>query len=141
MSHPPLKLDAAGVNAILLKAFPETPPDHMARVVEAHPGRVRIRRPYGPGLLRPGGIISGPTLMTVADTGAYGLVLAHIGDQQMAVTSSLVMNFLRGAAVGDIWAEARLLRLGRRNTVCDVHLWTESPDRIAAQATVTYSLP
>ncbi len=141
MSHPPLKLDAAGVNAILLKAFPETPPDHMALVVEAQPGRVRIRRPYGPGLLRPGGIISGPTLMTVADTGAYGLVLAHIGDQQMAVTSSLVMNFLRAAVIGDVWAEASLLRLGRRIAVCDVKLWTEQPDRIAAQATVTYAIP
>ena len=100
---------------------------------------VRMSRPHA--LLRPGGIISGPTLMTLADSAAYALVLAHIGDQKMAVTSALVMNFLRGAAVGDIWAEARLLRLGRRNAVCDVHLWTESPDRIAAQATVTYSLP
>jgi len=59
----------------------------------------------------------------------------------MAVTSSLVMNFLRGAAVGDIWADAHLLRLGRRNAVCDVRIWTESEDRPAAQATVTYSLP
>ena len=40
-----------------------------------------------------------------------------------------------------IWADARLLRLGRRMAVCDVRLWTESADRIAAQATVTYSLP
>jgi len=110
-------------------------------VVEAEPGRVLVRRPYGPGLLRPGGIISGPTLMSLADTAAYALVLAHVGDQKMAVTSSLVMNFLRGAAVGDIWADARMLRLGRRMAVCDVRLWTETAERIAAQATVTYSLP
>ncbi len=141
MSHPPLILDATGDNALLQEAFPEVTPDTLAQVMEAEPGRVRIRRPYGPGLLRPGGIISGPTLMTIADTAAYALVLAHIGDRKMAVTSSLVMTFLRGAAVGDIWAEAQLLRLGRRNAVCDVRLWTETPDRIAAQATVTYSLP
>ncbi len=141
MSHPPLKLDAEGVNAVLMAAFPDASPDALPRVVEAEPGRVRVRRPYGPGLLRPGGIISGPTLMTLADTGAYALVLAHVGDQKMAVTSSLVMNFLRGAAVGDIWADAHLLRLGRRNAVCDVRIWTESEDRPAAQATVTYSLP
>jgi uncharacterized protein (TIGR00369 family) len=141
MSQPDLKLDPAGVNAILMAAFPDTDPSLMALVQEAEPGRVLVMRPYGPGLLRPGNIISGPTLMTIADTGAYALVLAHIGDQKMAVTSSLVMNFLRGAAVGDIWAECRFLRLGRRIAVCDVHIWTESRERPAAQATVTYAIP
>lgn len=141
MTHPPLKLDAEGVNAVLLAAFPDTAPETMALVVEAEPGRVLVKRPYGPGLLRPGNIVSGPTLMTIADTGAYALVLAHIGDQKMAVTSSLVMNFLRGAAIGDVWAEAVLLRLGRRIAVCDLKLWTESRERIAAQATVTYAIP
>lgn len=136
-----LKLDAEGVNALLLKAFPDARADSMALVVEAEPGRVLVRRPYGPGLLRPGGVVSGPTLMTIADTAAYALVLAHIGEQLMAVTSSLVMNFLRGAAPGDVWAEATTLRLGRRIAVSDVRLWTESPERIAAQATVTYAIP
>ena len=59
----------------------------------------------------------------------------------MAVTSSLVMNFLRGAVPGDLHAEASFLRLGRRIAVCDVKLWTESQDRLAAQATVTYAIP
>ena len=69
------------------------------------------------------------------------LVLAHIGEKLMAVTSSLTMNFLRGAQPGDIHAEALMLRLGRRIAVCDVRLWTESPERLAAQATVTYAIP
>jgi uncharacterized protein (TIGR00369 family) len=79
--------------------------------------------------------------MAIADTAAYALVLAHVGEQLMAVTSSLTMNFLRGARPGDIHAEARMLRLGRRIAVCDVRIWTESPGRLAAQATVTYALP
>ena len=141
MTHPPLKLDPEGVNAVLMAAFPDAPRESMALVTQAEPGRVRVKRLYGPGLLRPGGIISGPTLMSIADTAAYALVLAHVGDQKMAVTSSLVMNFLRGAVVGDIWADAHLLRLGRRIAVCDIRLWTESEDRIAAQATVTYAIP
>lgn len=141
MPQPDLKLDVEGVNALLLKAFPDARPETMALAVEASPGRILVRRPYGAGLLRPGGVISGPTLMSIADTAAYGLVLAHVGEQLMAVTSSLVMNFLRGAAPGDIWAEALMLRLGRRIAVCDVRLWSESPDRLAAQATVTYAIP
>ena len=134
-------LDAAGVNALLQKAFPGAPPAAFPTVTEVSPGRVKVFTPYREGLLRPGGVISGPTLMSLADTAAYALVLAHIGEQLMAVTSSLTMNFLRGAQPGDIRAEAEMLRLGRRNAVCDVRLWTESADRLAAQATVTYAIP
>jgi uncharacterized protein (TIGR00369 family) len=141
MSTPVLKLDADAVNALLRRAFPGARPDAFPNVVEVAPGRVRVMAAYRDGLLRPGGVISGPTLMSLADTAAYALVLAHVGDQLMAVTSQLNISFLRGAAPGDLHAEAELLRLGRRNAVCDVRLWTESRDRLAAQATVTYALP
>ena len=102
---------------------------------------MRLASTYRPDMLRPGGVIAGPTLMSLADTAAYALVLAHIGDQLMAVTSQLNMSFLRGARPGDLQAEAELLRLGRRLAVCDVRIWTESADRLAAQANVTYALP
>jgi len=141
MAAPIPVLDAAGVNALLQKAFPEALPAAFPTVTEVTPGRVKVVAAYREGLLRPGGVISGPTLMSLSDTAAYALVLAHIGDQLMAVTSSLTINFLRGAAPGDLHAEAELLRLGRRNAVCDVRLWTEAPDRLAAQATVTYAIP
>ncbi len=134
-------LDAAGVNALLRQAFPDARPDAFPTVLEVAPGRVKVMAAYREGLLRPGGVISGPTLMSLSDTAAYALVLAHIGDQLMAVTSSLTMNFLRGAKPGDLYAEAEMLRLGRRIAVCDVRLWTEGPDRLAAQALVTYAIP
>lgn len=134
-------LDVEGVNALFRKAFPGADPALMARVTEIQLGRVRMLSPFRDGLLRPGGVISGPTLMTLADSAAYALVLAHIGDQLMAVTSQLNMSFLRGAKPGDIHAEAELLRLGRRLAVCDVRIWTEGPDRLAAQANVTYAIP
>lgn len=140
MAAPPPKLDAAGVNALLETAFPGIAAGG-PQVTEVTPGRVRLVRPYGEGLLRPGGVISGPTLMSLADTAAYALVLAHVGDQLMAVTSQLNISFLRGAAPGDLTAEAEMLRLGRRLAVCDVRIWTEGPDRLAAQANVTYALP
>jgi len=141
MADPQPVLDAEGVNVLLRRAFPGAKPDAFPAVLEVAPGRVKVMSPYREGLLRPGGVISGPTLMSLADTAAYALVLAHVGDQLMAVTSSLVMNFLRGAKPGDLYAEAQMLRLGRRNAVCDVRLWTEGPDRLAAQANVTYAIP
>lgn len=141
MPQPPL-LDKDGVNALLQRAFPENDSGEMALVREVGPGRVLVVRRYpGDQVLRPGRVISGPALMNIADAAAYALVLAHIGDQLMAVTSSLTINFLRGAPPGDIHAEAVMLRLGRRIAVCEVKLWTESPDRLAAQASVTYAIP
>jgi uncharacterized protein (TIGR00369 family) len=137
----PLKLDAAAVNALLRRAFPGRDDAYFPRVRTVDPGRVHVVLPYHEGMLRPGQLVSGPSLMGHADTAAYALVLAHVGDELMAVTSSLVMNFLRGAKPGEIHAEAELLRLGRRNAVCDVRLWTESSERLAAQATVTYAIP
>ena len=135
------KLDADGVNALLRKAFPGAEQARTVLITEVGPGRLHMVAPYREGLLRPGGVISGPTLMGLADNAAYALVLAHIGDQLMAVTSQLNMSFLRGCQPGDIHAEAEMLRLGRRLAVMDVRLWTEAPDRLAAQANVTYAIP
>ena len=141
MPAPIPRLDAEGVNALLRRAFPEADPDRWNRVTEVAPGRVRLMQPYSGGNLRPGGVISGPMLMAIADAAAYALVLAHVGDQLMAVTSNLSINFLRGAVPGDLHAEAELLRLGRRLAVSDVRVWTETPERLAAHAVVTYAIP
>jgi len=130
-------LTADEVNAVLGGAFADT--GFLGLVHEVGPGRVRIVRAFEPGMLRPGGLISGPTLMSLADTAAYAAIIAHVGPELMAVTSALNINFLRGAQPGDIQVEGQLLSLGRRNVVCDVRIWTESEERLAAQATVTYA--
>ena len=135
------KLDVDGVNALFARAFPGTGQSQTIRVTAVEPGRIAMTGYYREGLLRPGGVISGPTLMSLADSAAYALVLAHIGDQLMAVTSQLNMSFLREAKPGDMHADAELLRLGRRLAVCDIRIWTESPERLAAQANVTYAIP
>ncbi|QUD89946.1 PaaI family thioesterase [Phenylobacterium montanum] len=136
-----IRLDAEALNAFLARAFPHGGGAGLPRVTLAEPGRVQVVRPYDPSSLRPGGVISGPTLMATADTAAYALILAHIGEVPMAVTTSLTMHFLRPTKPGDLTAEGRLLRLGRRIATCDIRLWTEGPERIAAQATVAYAIP
>lgn len=136
-----LRLDARAVNALMAKAFPEADAAALGVVTTLSPGRATLVRPFATHMLRPGQLVSGPTLMSMADSAAYALILGHVGEQLMAVTSQLTMNFLRGAKAGDITAEAELLHLGRRSAVCDVRLWTEGPDRLAAQAGVTYALP
>lgn len=136
-----LALDIESLQAVLLGAFPDSDPAGFPKVTTLAPGRVTLVAPFRGGGLRPGGVLAGPGLMSLADHAAYALVLAHVGARLMAVTSQLNMSFLRGAKPGDLTAEASLLRLGRRLAVCDVRLWTEGPDRLAAQANVTYAIP
>jgi uncharacterized protein (TIGR00369 family) len=133
--------DAAALNAFLTRAFPGGEEADRARVTLVEPGRVQVIRPYDVRSLRPGGVISGPTMMATADMAVYALVLAHIGEVPMAVTTSLTMHFLRPAKPGDLTAEATLLKLGRRIATADVRLWTEGPSRLAAHATVAYAIP
>jgi uncharacterized protein (TIGR00369 family) len=96
---------------------------------------------YRDAFLRPGGTLSGPTLMTLADTAMYFLVLSAIGPQPLAVTSSLSINFLRRPPAADLHATARMLKLGARLAVGEVHMHGGDDRVLVAQASVTYALP
>ena len=58
-------------------------------------GGGRVRQAYQPQFARPGGTISGPTMMALADFAMYVGVLASIGPVPLAVTTNLSINFLR----------------------------------------------
>ena len=109
--------------------------------VELKPGFMRLRHSAASAMLRPGGIVSGPTQMAFADRAAYAVILAHIGIVPMAVTSNLNMSFLRGIAARDFYADATLIKLGRRLATVDVRIWQDEVERVCAQSTVTYALP
>ena len=135
-----IRMDADALNSFLRAHFPGRQ-DALATVESVVPGHARLFITPGAEQLRPGGIVSGPTLMALADTAAYVLTLAHIGPVAMAVTSSLNYQFLRACPVERVTADVRLLKLGRRLAVTDVQIWTASPDRLVGQATVTYAIP
>ena len=101
-----------------------------------------LRQRYSERMLRPGGTISGPTLMALADFAMYVVLLSAIGPVGLAVTTNLNINFLRKGQPGrDVLAAARLLKLGKRLAVGEVNLLSgTSPDPIA-HVTSTYSIP
>ena len=93
-------------------------------------------------MLRPGNIISGPTLFTAADSAMYALVLGHLGAQLMAVTSDMSLRFLARAAPGDVIGEATFLKLGRRLAVMEAKMSTRgAPGVVVAHASGSYALP
>jgi uncharacterized protein (TIGR00369 family) len=134
-------MDAAALNAFLAAAFPGSDEAARGRVSHVAPGLVRVIKSSADDNLRPGGLVSGPTQMALADTVAYALVLAHIGPVAMAVTSALNYQFLRPCLPGKLTAEAQLLRLGKRLAVMDVRLFSGDDARPVGQATVTYAIP
>ena len=93
-------------------------------------------------MLRPGGTISGPTLMGLADFAMYVVLLSAIGPVGLAVTSDLNINFLRKGAPGhDILAAARLLKLDTQLAVGEVNLFSRASSHPIARVTATYSIP
>lgn len=92
--------------------------------------------------LRPGGTVSGPTMMALADTALYVALLREIGLVPLAVTTSLNFNFLRKpVADRDLLAECRLLKRGKSLAVGEVSICSEGNEAPVAHATGTYSIP
>ena len=92
--------------------------------------------------LRPGGTVSGPVLMSVADVAIYVAILGKIGIVPLTVTTSLTINFLRKpSAEARIIAECTLLKVGRTLIVGEVSLYSEGSSDLVAHVVGTYSVP
>ena len=102
---------------------------------------ITVRHRYHERMIRPGGTISGPTMMALADFAMYVAVLAAIGPVPLAVTINLNINFLRKPAQTDLLAEARLMKLGKRLAVGEVTIFSDGQDEPVAHVTSTYSIP
>jgi uncharacterized protein (TIGR00369 family) len=135
-----LKMKPYELEEFLKSHFPQMD-DYHFRIEELEAKFLRLRLLYRDLHLRPGGTLSGPALMTLADTAMYLLVLAHIGPIALAVTTNLNINFLRKPAPKDVIAEVKILKLGARLAVGEVTMFSEAEDEPVAHATVTYSIP
>jgi uncharacterized protein (TIGR00369 family) len=133
-------MSVAELQQFLLDSFPADPPATL--VEEVADWGVRLRLPVTAKHERPGGTVSGPTLMGLADSTAWLAVIAEIGPVPLSVTTSLHIDFLRKPALAaDVEAEGRLLKLGRRLAVTDVAIRSVGSTALVAKAQVTYSIP
>jgi uncharacterized protein (TIGR00369 family) len=104
-------------------------------------GDIRVRKAFHEDHLRPGGTISGPTMMELADFAMYVAVFSAVGPQPLAVTTNLNINFLRKPAQADLLADARLMKVGKRLAVGEVTIYSDGDDEPVAHVTSTYSMP
>ncbi len=130
------KMSVAQLEEFLHVEFPQAFSGGDISIESADGASCLLRQRYSDQMLRPGGTVSGPTLMALADFAMYVVLLSAIG------TTNLSINFLRKGRPGqDVLAAARLLKLGKRLAVGEVNLLSgTSPDPIA-HVTSTYSIP
>lgn len=129
----------AELDAFLAAAFPASASP--LRVTRADDHGVELVQPFADNQLRPGDTVSGPTLMTLADTAAYVAVVSRIGPEFLTITSHLAIDFLRKPQPAGLRATGELLKVGRRQAVIAVRIHSEVDDELVAYATVTYALP
>jgi len=132
----------AEMETLLEKEFPQAfYPGCGLTIERANYGDVRIRKAFHEDHLRPGGTVSGPTMMELADFAMYVAVFSAAGPQPLAVTTNLNINFLRKPAAADLIADARLMKVGKRLAVGEVNLYSDGESEPVAHVTSTYSLP
>ena len=127
--------------AFLASDFPQVLPWNLS--IEAlDADHIAVRQPVGPAQLRPGGTVSGPTLMALADVTYYLYLMSRIGRVPLAVTTSFNINFLNKPQPGaDVVATATSLKLGKRLAIGAVDLRSAGAEPLVAHATMTYSIP
>jgi len=142
MAAKPPAMSAKQIEALLAVEFPQVFFPGCGHSVErVDHGDVRVRRAFDPASLRPGGTISGPTMMALADFAMYVAVFSAVGPLPLAVTTNLTINFLRKPAAADLVAEARLLKVGKRLAVGEVTIRSDGEGDPVAHVTSTYSIP
>ena len=129
--EPSIQMDADALDQFMFEAFGRPLTWTIERV---DLDGIRVRQPTGDGDSRPGGTVSGPTLMSLADGVAYMVVLSRIGPAALAVTSNLTINFLRRPRMVDLVTDARLLKLGRSLAVVDVLMYSDTGEPDGARA-------
>ena len=128
----------AEIVEFMAAAFPQS----KCIVVEVGNASATVKHHIGVDELRPGGTVSGPVLMAVADVALYVAILGHIGIVPLAVTTSLNINFLRKPSPSkSIVGVCKLLKVGKALAVGEVALYSEGSDEPVAHAVGTYSIP
>ena len=139
MSHTQLEWGAKQVFEFLEDEFPQAFNGGKTYEISAlGEGRLSLEFLAGPEQLRPGGTVSGPTQLELADFAVYFLLLAHHGENaRLCVTTNLTCSFLRKPQPGKLVCEVELIKHGRTLAVADVRIRSSNND-VVAHLELTY---
>jgi acyl-coenzyme A thioesterase PaaI-like protein len=128
----------AEIRAFMAAEFPQS----KCIVEQVGNASATVKHHIGKDELRPGGTVSGPVLMMVADVALYVALLGEIGIVPLALTSSLTINFLRKpSAKAAVVGVCKLVKVGRALAVGEVALYSEGSEDMVAHVVGTYAIP
>ena len=102
-------------------------------------GEAALRLPHHEDLLRPGGTVSGPALMGLADMAMWVALLSLTGGRDESLTLNLSITFLRPPRPRAVIAEARVIRKGRTLSYGEVLLRSEGEAQPCAHVTTSWA--
>lgn len=138
----PPRMSIADLETFLTTEFPQAfHPGSGLSIEQVRFGEGTVRLAFKDKFIRPGGTISGPTMMMLADFAFYVAVLSAIGPVGLAVTTNLNINFLQKPLQSDLTADARMLKLGKRLAVMECSIFSDGVEGPVAHVTSTYSIP
>ena len=128
----------ADIQAFMTAEFPQ----NHAIIEHVGDASATVRHRVSVNDLRPGGTVSGPVMMMLADVALYVAILGEIGIVPLAVTTSLTINFLRKpSANADLLGVCKLMKVGKTLAIGEVSLYSEGSDDLLAHAVGTYAIP
>lgn len=124
--------------------------DHIARelplarlfdieLLTADNSSARVRLNGNASIIRPGGTVAGPVLFAMTDIAAYASTLMT-WQNDLAVTATSSIHFLRPARDLPLIGNATVLRAGRNAMSVDVRIWAETSgsEQLIAVATTLW---
>ena len=102
----------------------------------------RLRLDVDHTRLCPGGTVSRPTMMLLADTDVYAAILSTMGVVVLSVTTNLNINFLRKPEPHrSLFGESKLMKVGKRLIVGNIIIYSELYQEPVTHATCKYYIP
>jgi acyl-coenzyme A thioesterase PaaI-like protein len=103
------------------------------------PGECSIIVPFASSLERPGGMVSGMTIMGAADVAMWLAIMTQRGTTERWVTTDMKTAFLSSARDTDIHCAARILKLGKRTAYGSAEC-RDVAGRLLAHHVISYAL-
>lgn len=100
-----------------------------------------LRLPFRERYLRPGNVVTGPAIFALADIALYAVAWLVVPKADLAVTTEATVHFLSGAKPGDLIAEAKILKAGRRLLIAECHIRSDVDNGLCAHVIGTYAMP
>ncbi len=108
------------------------------KVWSCAPGECVLKIPFHAELERPGGIVSGMTLMGAGDVAMWLAIMTLRGTREHWVTSDMKTAFLRSGRQEEVVCAAKILKLGRR-TAYGVAECSGATGGLLAHQVITYA--